>query len=113
MPLASIGDMLTICGDPLPVSETVYIAFRLAWDDPTPDLHAGKVEAFKDAVALELVPGTDEPFLGMGSTTTPIDLWTWDADRGQAGDDLEDVGGVGNAQCVGLAEVEVDRDSHR
>lgn len=33
MPLASIGDMLTICGDPLPISETVYIAFRLACCD--------------------------------------------------------------------------------
>lgn len=67
------------------------IAFRLEWEDPTPNLHAGKVEAFKDAVALELVTGPDEPFLGMGSTTTPIDLWMWDADRGQAGDDLEDI----------------------
>jgi mono/diheme cytochrome c family protein len=67
------------------------IAFRLQWDDPTPDLHAGKVEAFKDAVALELVTGADEPFLGMGATATPIDLWMWDADRGQSGDDLEDI----------------------
>jgi mono/diheme cytochrome c family protein len=67
------------------------IAFRLEWDDPTPDLHAAKVEAFKDAVALELVRGPDEPFLGMGSATTPIDLWMWDADRGQPGGELEDV----------------------
>jgi len=67
------------------------IAFRLQWDDPTPDTHAGKVEAFKDAVALELVTGADEPFLGMGATATPIDLWMWDADRGQTGDDLEDI----------------------
>lgn len=67
------------------------IVFRLEWDDPTPSLHAGKVEAFKDAVALELVGGRDEPFLGMGSTATPIDLWMWDADRGQAGGDLENI----------------------
>ena len=67
------------------------IAFRLEWEDPAPDMHAGKVEAFKDAVALELVTGPDEPFLGMGSGPTPIDLWMWDADRGQAGGDLEDI----------------------
>jgi mono/diheme cytochrome c family protein len=67
------------------------IAFRLEWDDSTPSTNAGKVEAFKDAVALELAAGPDEPFLGMGSTTTPIDLWMWDADRGQAGGDLENI----------------------
>jgi len=67
------------------------IAFRLEWSDPTPDMHAGRVEAFKDAAAVELVTGSDEPFLGMGATAAPIDLWMWDADRGQTGDDLEDV----------------------
>jgi DMSO reductase family type II enzyme heme b subunit len=67
------------------------IAFRLEWSDPTPDMHAGRVEAFKDAAALELATGSDEPFLGMGSTAAPIDLWMWDADRGQAGDELEDI----------------------
>lgn len=67
------------------------IAFRLEWEDPMADTHAGKVEAFKDAVALELVSGPDEPFLGMGSSQTPIDLWMWDADRGQSGGDLEQV----------------------
>jgi len=67
------------------------IAFRLEWDDPIANTHAGKVESFKDAIALELVRGPVEPFLGMGSTSTPIDLWMWDADRGQPGGDLEDV----------------------
>jgi mono/diheme cytochrome c family protein len=67
------------------------IVFRLAWDDPTANMHAGRVEAFRDAVALELVRGPDEPFLGMGSAQSPIDLWMWDADRGSSGDDLENV----------------------
>ena len=67
------------------------IAFRLEWEDLIANTHAGKVEAFKDAIALELVRGPVEPFLGMGSTSTPIDLWMWDADRGQPGGDLEDV----------------------
>jgi mono/diheme cytochrome c family protein len=67
------------------------IAFRLEWEDPTADTHSGKVEAFKDAVAVELVRGTEEPFLGMGGAATPIDLWMWDADRGRLGGELEDV----------------------
>lgn len=67
------------------------IVFRLEWEDPTANTHAGKVEAFKDAAALELVRGPLEPFLGMGSTSTPIDLWMWDADRGQPGGDLEEL----------------------
>jgi hypothetical protein len=67
------------------------ISFRLEWDDPIANTHAGKVESFKDAIALELVRSAVEPFLGMGSTSTPIDLWMWDADRGQAGGDLEEV----------------------
>jgi hypothetical protein len=67
------------------------VVFRLEWADASADAHAGKSEAFKDAAAIELVAGPDEPFLGMGSPTTPIDLWMWDADRGQPGGDLEDV----------------------
>jgi mono/diheme cytochrome c family protein len=67
------------------------IAFRLEWEDPTPNTHTAKVEAFKDAVALQVVRGTDEPFLGMGSKATPIDLWRWDADRGQPNSEVEDV----------------------
>ena len=33
------------------------LAFRLEWEDPIADTHAGKVEAFKDAIALEFVRG--------------------------------------------------------
>jgi mono/diheme cytochrome c family protein len=67
------------------------IAFRLEWEDPVADSHAGKVEAFKDAVAMEVVPGPDEPFLGMGSATSPVDLWMWDADLRRSGGDLEQI----------------------
>lgn len=67
------------------------IAFRLEWEDPIANTHVGRVEAFKDSAAIELVRGPAEPFFGMGSTATPIDLWMWDSDRGQAGGDLEDV----------------------
>lgn len=71
------------------VHDGKILAMRLEWEDPTADTHAGKGEAFKDAVALELVRGPEEPFLGMGAAATPIDLWMWDADRGRPGGDLE------------------------
>ena len=67
------------------------IVFRLAWNDTEANMHPGRTEAFKDAVALELFAGSDEPFLGMGSATSPIDLWMWDAARGQPGGELEEV----------------------
>jgi DMSO reductase family type II enzyme heme b subunit len=67
------------------------MAFRLEWEDPTRNTDAGKVEAFRDAVALQLVQGPDEPFLGMGSSGAPIDLWMWDADRGRSENELEHI----------------------
>jgi hypothetical protein len=67
------------------------LALRLEWADPTADMHAGKVEAFKDAAGMQLAAGGYEPFLGMGLVQTPIDLWLWDADRGRTGGDVEDV----------------------
>lgn len=67
------------------------IALRLEWEDSIANTHSGKTEAFKDAAAMELVAGGQEPFLGMGGTGTPVDLWMWDADRGQSGGDLEEV----------------------
>jgi DMSO reductase family type II enzyme heme b subunit len=57
------------------------IAVRLTWRDETHDEHALRSEAFEDAVALELFCGSAEPFLGMGSEQSPVDVWFWDADR--------------------------------
>ena len=67
------------------------LVFRLAWADPAANTHSGQTQVFKDAAALELFAGDNEPFLGMGSADTPIDLWVWDADRATPGGDLEDV----------------------
>ena len=45
-----------------------------------------RMESFKDAIALELCSRYRRSlFLGMGASSTPIDLWMWDADRGSAG----------------------------
>jgi len=66
------------------------ICFRLSWVDPYPNQDAGRSEDFEDAIAIELFKGKSEPFLGMGATDAPVDMWFWDADR-QSGDDIEKV----------------------
>ncbi|MCC7476128.1 MAG: c-type cytochrome [Pirellulales bacterium] len=57
------------------------LAVRLSWADATGDEHALRSESFEDAVAMELYQGEAEPFLGMGSMASPVDVWFWDADR--------------------------------
>jgi DMSO reductase family type II enzyme heme b subunit len=57
------------------------IALRLTWTDKTANNESLHSESFKDAVAMELYRGAAEPFLGMGSPTSPVDVWFWDADR--------------------------------
>ena len=53
----------------------------MRWRDPIPNWNVALTEAFKDAAAVELYHGPQEPFIGMGSMKTPIDVWFWDADR--------------------------------
>ncbi len=63
---------------------------RLSWRDDTPDLHALRSEAFKDAVAMELYRGDAEPFVGMGAPGMPVNLWMWDSDHDGPAADIED-----------------------
>jgi mono/diheme cytochrome c family protein len=67
------------------------LAFRLSWPDPSVDRQNAKCEAFADAVAVALSHGPSEPFLGMGSSSQPVDFWFWDADRQSGLPDVEDV----------------------
>ena len=57
------------------------IAVRMSWQDKTDDRHSARNESFKDAVALELYSGDEEPFVGMGNKKSSIDVWFWDADH--------------------------------
>jgi DMSO reductase family type II enzyme heme b subunit len=57
------------------------LALRMTWADKTPDLESLHSESFKDAMAVEIYRGPAEPFLGMGSSESPVDVWFWDADR--------------------------------
>jgi mono/diheme cytochrome c family protein len=66
-----------------------HLALQLSWNDAEPDRHALRSEAFKDAVAIELYRGPNEPFVGMGARDAPADVWMWDADRASGGGDVE------------------------
>jgi len=66
------------------------LALRLSWQDESPDRQAVDTAAFEDAVAVELYGGDKEPFLGMGGSDSPVDVWFWDADR-QARQRVEDL----------------------
>lgn len=69
------------------------IALRMSWRDETENQHAMTSQSFEDAVAVELyrAPSSGpqanlgEPFIGMGNSKSPLDVWYWDADRQNAG----------------------------
>jgi len=67
------------------------IAFRLSWQDQTHDQQAVQSQTFEDAIALELYRGNAEPFVGMGSRNSPVDVWFWDADRQKKMDSIDDL----------------------
>lgn len=57
------------------------LALRLTWRDATRNDSAARPEDFVDMAAVQLFKGGAEPFLGMGASTEPIDLWQWRAGR--------------------------------
>jgi len=67
------------------------VAVRMSWSDPSHDRHAARSESFEDAVAMELYRGDAEPFIGMGNSKAPVDVWFWDADRQGTPFAVEDV----------------------
>ncbi|MCE9552900.1 MAG: c-type cytochrome [Planctomycetes bacterium] len=67
------------------------IAIRLRWQDATSNSDAARTQAFRDAIAVELYRGTVEPFLGMGSTDAPVDVWFWQAEPPTGPPDVEQI----------------------
>lgn len=57
------------------------LAVRISWLDQSDNAQAAFSESFEDAVAMQLVAGPSEPFLGMGSQQSPVDIWYWDANQ--------------------------------
>ncbi len=55
--------------------------FRLEWEDPTEDAHAGGTTSFPDgaAVMFPVKPGASA--MTMGSPEAPVNMWLWQAGR--------------------------------
>jgi mono/diheme cytochrome c family protein len=64
------------------------IAFRLEWEDESPNKSASRHQDFKDAIAMEFALGDvvlhkhghNEPFFGMGNRGKVVNIWQWRAD---------------------------------
>jgi len=64
------------------------VAFRLEWEDSTPDRSSSRHQDFKDAIAMEFALGDvllhkhghNEPFFGMGQRGKVVNIWQWRAD---------------------------------
>ncbi len=61
------------------------LAVHLAWQDSSADRAEARHESFADAVAIEWHTGPNEPFLGMGSSQDPVDVWFWSARPASSG----------------------------
>ncbi len=63
------------------------IAFRLQWQDDTPDTAADGQRFYLDAAALQFAAAgesiRDTPFFGMGANGKPVNIWHWKADVSQ------------------------------
>jgi mono/diheme cytochrome c family protein len=64
------------------------LAVRLTWLDRTRDDRPVRPQDFEDMAAVQLFKGSPEPFLGMGQTDKPLDVWLWRAGW-QAAADLD------------------------
>lgn len=59
------------------------VAVCLTWRDESCNDRIGRPEDFEDMAAMQLYRGAVEPFLGMGATDSPLDLWLWRASWGR------------------------------
>jgi mono/diheme cytochrome c family protein len=57
------------------------LAIRLTWLDATRNDQVLRPQDFEDMAALQLVKRKPEPFLGMGTSEQPVDIWLWRASR--------------------------------
>jgi mono/diheme cytochrome c family protein len=57
------------------------IALLMVWPDATYDHTAIRPQDFRDAAAVQLYPGTDPPFFGMGQLGAATSLWMWKSER--------------------------------
>jgi hypothetical protein len=56
------------------------IAFRVTWDDATPNWHATHTDEFRDALAIQFPTAPDAATICMGAAGQLVNLWHWKAD---------------------------------
>jgi hypothetical protein len=61
------------------VHDRQTLAIRLSWQDRTYDAEAVRPQDFPDMGAVQLFEGRREPFLGMGTADSPVEVWLWNA----------------------------------
>lgn len=62
------------------------LAVLCTWKDPVPDGGPVRVQDFQDAIALQFSMNGNTPFLGMGDTNNPVNIWQWKAGWQQEAD---------------------------
>jgi DMSO reductase family type II enzyme heme b subunit len=68
------------------VHDSKRLAILCTWKDPAPDGAPVRVQDFQDAVALQFSMNGNTPFLGMGDTNNPVNIWQWKAGWQQEAD---------------------------
>ncbi len=53
------------------------LVIQLSWHDATANERSMRPEDFVDMAAIQLSRAGEEPFMGMGSEETPVELWQW------------------------------------
>jgi hypothetical protein len=56
------------------------ISFQLEWDAPAPSHAAVGQHEFRDGAAVQFSLTGNYPFLGMGTTNQPVNVWHWKSD---------------------------------
>lgn len=67
------------------------LVVRLSWKDASLNGRAVRVDEFPDMAAVQLFQGTNEPFLGMGAKSEPVEVWLWNAAAQADAEDYADV----------------------
>jgi len=57
------------------------LALLLTWADDSNDVAAIRPQDFRDAAAVQLATGPDEPFFAMGEKGQFVSVWMWKSDR--------------------------------
>jgi DMSO reductase family type II enzyme heme b subunit len=62
------------------------VAILCTWKDPVADGAPVRVQDFQDAMAVQFSMNGTTPFLGMGDTNNPVNIWQWKAGWQQEAD---------------------------